>query len=50
MLTVSLYESGSEFKRIALLIVLLMRNRLMARASALESIEVQACACNQELP
>ena len=42
-MTISLYESGSEFKRIALLIGLLTRNGLMARASALDPIEVRVC-------
>jgi len=35
----SFFESGSEFKRIALLIGLLMRNGLMAKVSALEAIQ-----------
>jgi len=42
----SFYESGSKFKRIALLIESLMRNSLMARASTSESVEVRAYACD----
>jgi len=39
-------ESGSKFKRIALLIGSLTRKGLMARASALEPVEARVCTCD----
>ena len=50
MMTMSLYKSGSEFKRIAYLIESLTRNSLIAKASALEPVEVRAYTYDQELP
>jgi len=38
-MTILLYESGSEFKSIALLIGLLIRNSLIAYVSLLEPVE-----------
>jgi len=41
-----LYESGSEFKKIMLLIELLIRNSLIARVNISEPVEVRVYACN----
>ena len=46
MLTMLLYESGSEFKKIMLLIELLIRNSLIARVNISEPVEVRVYACN----